>query len=100
MSDFTEHLEKDRRLVILRALTEEPDYALNESTIQFLLKQYGHGVGRDRVRLDISWLSEQSLVTVEDLAGRMMVATITQRGVDVASGNSSNAGVKRPAPGR
>lgn len=96
---FAEELQKDRRLVILRALADESDYSMNESNIQICLKMFGHGKPRDVIKADIAWLEEQSLVTVKNLMDRIMVATITQRGQEVAEGVTVHPGVKRPGPG-
>ncbi len=97
MSSYLELITADRRLVILRALAEDPGYSHNESILQSILGMYGHTVSRDQVRGMISWLKEQDLVHV-DLVGDYMVAKLTQRGADVASGAAVMPGVKHPAP--
>jgi hypothetical protein len=58
----------------------------------------GHNVSRDVVLVELSWLAEQGLVTLEDL-GTMKVATITGRGQDAALGRADVPGVKKPVPG-
>lgn len=93
-------LREDRRLVILRTLSEDIDYALNTSILQTVLASYGHGVSRDVVDADVQWLAEAGLVTVDTLAGgRVIVATLTGRGLDVAAGRARHPGVCRPRPG-
>ncbi|HEC8255122.1 TPA: ArsR family transcriptional regulator [Salmonella enterica subsp. enterica serovar Montevideo] len=87
-------LTEDRRLVILRSLLDCNNEA-NESIIQACLDAYGHNVSRDVVRGQIDWLSEQNLVTVENLSG-FYVVTLTGRGQDVAEGRAKVSGVKRP----
>lgn len=96
---FSELLSKDRRLVILRLLHGQPGYALNESVLQTGLEAFGHRVPRDQVRTDITWLAERGLVKNETVAGRTLIATLTECGGDVATGRASNPGVKRPSPG-
>jgi Fe2+ or Zn2+ uptake regulation protein len=96
--DFTEHVARDRRLVILRALHMDHDYRLNESVLQTVLDDFGHSVSRDRVRSDLDWLKEQGLVKTELVANRIVVATLTQAGADVATGRAQNHGVNRPSP--
>jgi hypothetical protein len=49
------------------------------------------------IRTQLFWLQEQCLVALEDVAG-IYVATITQRGADVATGSATVPGVKRPGP--
>lgn len=97
MSVFTDMMDEDRRLVILRCLEEDSGYSLNESVIEDCLEALGHNVSRDRVRTDLAWLSEQGLVVIEHIVN-VQVATLTSRGADVARGRVSVPGVKRPRP--
>ena len=94
---YTELITADIRLVVLRALAEDPGYSHNEIIIANILEMMGHKVSRDRLRAELAWLSEQGLLKTEAVAG-MQVATLTGRGADVASGASSCPGVKRPVP--
>lgn len=88
---------KDQRLVILRSLVEA-GYDANESILDDCLALYGHKISRDLVRTHLNWLEEQGLVKIERLDNGFMIATITQRGVDVANGEAVVDGVKRPSP--
>ncbi|WP_044469787.1 winged-helix domain-containing protein [Mannheimia massilioguelmaensis] len=92
-----ELLTQDQRLVILRSLAEA-GYDANESIISDCLDLYGHDISRDLVRNHLNWLEEQGLVTVQRLESGYMVASITQRGLDVAQGRTFVDGVKRPRP--
>ncbi len=95
---FKNLLTEDRRLVILRFLAEDPSYRLNTSVLRTALDAFGHSVSRDQVETDVAWLAEQGLVSVETV-GPVRVATLTGRGVDVATGKAVVPGVKRPGPG-
>jgi len=97
MNSFPELVNADRRLVILRILEEDEGYSLNESVIQSVLEALGHSVSRDRVRTDLQWLKEQGLVTVAEVVS-VLVATLTARGADAATGRAIVPGVKRPRP--
>ncbi|HEA3289920.1 TPA: winged-helix domain-containing protein [Pasteurella multocida] len=88
---------QDQRLVILRSLTDA-GYDANESILDDCLALYGHNISRDLVRNHLNWLEEQGLVHIERLQNGFMVATITQRGLDVANGEAFVDGVKRPRP--
>lgn len=90
-------LQEDRRLVVLRILLEMPQYSANESIIDHGLDAYGHKVSRDLVKAEMHWLEEQGLITHQDVAGTL-VAELTQRGMDVATGQATYPGVKRPNP--
>ena len=95
--EYSELINSDIRLVMLRGLEEGSGYALNESVLQSILGAFGHHVSRDKVRTELDWLAEQNLVTLEDVLG-VKVATITQRGLDVAGRRSTVSGVKHPGP--
>ncbi|OOF88048.1 hypothetical protein BKG93_00140 [Rodentibacter ratti] len=88
---------QDQRLVILRSLVDA-GYDANESILDDCLALYGHKISRDLVRNHLNWLEEQGLVRIERLSNGFMIATITQRGLDVANGEAIVEGVKRPRP--
>ncbi|MCB8748357.1 ArsR family transcriptional regulator [Rhodoferax sp. U2-2l] len=94
-TDFATHLIHDRRLVILRLLTELPMYRANSSVLTMALERFGHAITRDQVKTELSWLQEQALVKLEDL-GPVLVASATERGMDVAIGRATVPGVARP----
>lgn len=95
---FDEFQTQDRRLVLLKGLESAAQYKANG----FLLRRYceavGHVVSADQVATDLAWLGEQGLVSLEK-TGDVTVATITARGLDVASGAAKVPGVARPQPG-
>lgn len=97
MGPFADLLTSDIRLVILRALQQDLGYSHNESIIHAIVEKFGHHCSRDMIRTQLFWLQEQCLVSLDDIAG-IYVATITQRGSDVATGNATVPGVKRPGP--
>lgn len=94
-SKYAQTLSEDRRLVILRVLSEMPAYKANSSVIYSLLSNWGHSPSRDQVKNDLRWLEEQELVQVEEVA-TVFLATLTERGQDVAQGRAVVHGVKRP----
>jgi hypothetical protein len=94
---FEAHVTEDRRLVMLRLLAEDTDYSVNSSLLQSGVGLFGHSVSRDLVHTDLTWLAEQGLVTTEQV-GSVLVATLTQRGLDVAEGRVRVPGIKRPGP--
>ncbi|MBE1425631.1 hypothetical protein H4684_002288 [Desulfomicrobium macestii] len=94
---FKNLITEDRRLVILRFLSEDPAYRLNTSVLRAALDAYGHSVSRDQVDTEVWWLVEQGLVETESV-GPVLVVTLTARGLDVAQGRVAVPGVKRPGP--
>lgn len=92
---FAERIVEDRRLVVLRVLAELPEYRANSSVLYAAMNHFGHSMTRDQVRTELSWLAEQGLLFVDD-AGPVLVATLTERGQDVARGRAIVPGVSRP----
>lgn len=93
--NFAEYLRRDIRLVMLRVLADMPAYRANSSVLTMALERFGHAVTRDQVKTELRWLEEQGFMTIEDL-GAVLVATITERGADVARGRAQSPGVARP----
>ncbi len=95
MTPYAEFLRQDMRLVILRLLSEMPGYRANSSMLNAALDHYGHTASRDQVKSELAWLAEQGLVKLEDI-GAVLVATLTERGQDVAAGRARVPGINRP----
>ncbi|AUG53927.1 hypothetical protein [Thalassospira marina] len=96
---FPDFISEKRRLTILRYLTEENGYSANDSVMHSVVAHFGFSASRDVVRGDFAWLRDLGLVTVEEISSDVHSAKITQRGIDVAKGNTRVAGVARPGPG-
>jgi hypothetical protein len=95
MSDVvTEHL----RLSILRVLDNAPSFTANDSIIHQVTQEFGIVATRDRIKTELAWLAEQGLVVTHEVM-TVVVATLTERGGDVAHGRAVQPGVKRPSPG-
>lgn len=92
---FKELVISDQRLVILRTLLDSPAYEANESILDSALDMLGHNVSRDVVLTHMAWLEEQGLISIRE-ALNTKVATLKQRGEDVATGQAIVPGVKRP----
>lgn len=95
MKTFADRLIEDQRLVILRVLVEQLGYKANSSVLVLALDSFGHTVSRDFVRGQLAWLGEQQLLRIDDL-GPVLLATLTERGCDVARGAVVVPGVARP----
>lgn len=98
MSSYIEHIMEHVRLAILRHLNEAPAYSANDSFLYGLVNRLGLTATRDQIRTALTWLSQQGLVETETIAS-VMVATITQSGIEVAAGRSIVPGIQRPSPG-
>lgn len=93
--DFAQHLRQDQRLVLLRILSELPSYRSNSSVLVGLMEKLGHIMSRDQVKTELRWLAEQGLLSLDE-AGAVLVATLNERGQDVAEGRARVDGIQRP----
>jgi hypothetical protein len=98
-SDFAAVHDGYVRAAALRLLAELPEYRANDIVITDAVRALGLACTNDQMRGHMVWLEEQRLVTIADLGG-VTVATLTERGGEVAAGRSEIAGVQRPKPGR
>ncbi len=94
---YAEHHSKHVRIALLKALEAAPACRWNSSILQAALHDVGLTVTRDQVKTELAWLAEQGLITTTE-AGDLVVATLTERGADVAGGRTVVPGVQRPTP--
>lgn len=97
---YRELVAADRRLCILRLLLEDGGHG-NERVLEKGLESLGHRAGLERsvVRGYLSDLEKTGCITVEFHRDKIMVASITERGVKVARGQVTVDGVAQPSPG-
>ena len=93
---YLEHLRQHMRLIILRALSEEPNYTHNEAMLDDIAKSFAIDRGRDFVKAEVRWLENIGAVTVKEM-GSTLIVTATQRGVDHAERRIVLDGVRRPS---
>ncbi|NVJ90864.1 MAG: hypothetical protein HWE34_04360 [Methylocystaceae bacterium] len=86
----------ERRLAILRILSQAPAYTANASIIQDFLVDMGMNPSRDMVRTDLAWLDEQKLVSLNIDQG-VYGAVASSRGIEAAEGKISIPGISKPA---
>jgi len=91
-------IQEHQRLVVLRLLSEDLGYDLNESILQDGLGIYSLSISRDALRTQLAWLEEQGCITLSELQGTQL-AKLTPRGLDIANGSAIQPGIKRPRPG-
>lgn len=100
MKSFAERLREERRLVMLRLLSEQPGYRMNSSTLHAGLHHLAVACSRDDVITDLHWLKDQGMVTADPVpeVDSLYLVAITARGHDVASGHAAVPGISRPTP--
>ncbi|MBD8890163.1 hypothetical protein [Roseibium litorale] len=94
---YRERVNEDQRLIILRELSRELDYRLNETILTAVLESFGHRVSRDMCRTQLRKLEELGAVQLAQ-AGSVFVATLTRAGLDHVESRSVIEGVLRPSP--
>ncbi|MFN3513445.1 MAG: hypothetical protein ACK41C_10390 [Phenylobacterium sp.] len=97
MNSYGEHFSKHVRIAILRVLAAAPAWKANSSILHSATDELGLTATRDQIRTELAWLAEQRLVATSDMGG-LVVATLTERGMDVAEGRTTVPGVQRPSP--
>lgn len=94
---YTDYERQHLRLTILRLLEEDRDRSANDSLLRDAVRPFGFSPSRDQLKTELRWLEEQGLVSIKDL-DPMLVATLTERGQEAATGTVNVPGVKRPGP--
>ncbi len=92
---FAERAAEDLRLVLLSLLAASRGWRANESLLKMACADRGHTISRDRLRTELAWLAEQGLAETDEIGG-VMIAGLTERGADAASGAALIPGVRRP----
>lgn len=84
-----------QRLAVLQLLADQPSGSANDATLCEALNAMTHIVSRDRMRELLFWLQAQGALHILDrrMESGLVVATLTERGHDIARGRSRIAGV-------
>ncbi len=90
-------IREEARLVILRALNQQPDGRLNSELLRQALETYGITRSRDYVHEELRWLAEIGAIQVTE-AGSVRIASLSSKGRDHAERRIVLTGVKRPSP--
>lgn len=97
MSDYSDTLRRHRRLAILRHLAACAEYTSNGSILVDVLRGVGVTSTRAQVVTELSWLAETGFVVIDD-RGDFVIATATDRGVEIAQGLATHPDIQRPRP--
>lgn len=97
MSTMDRIIREDARLIVLRALNEQPDGRLNSDLLRETLITFGITKSRDWVHDELRHLEELGAIRVHEI-GSVRVAAITGKGGDHVARRIVIEGVKRPSP--
>lgn len=89
-------IREEARLIILKALAQQPDERLNSSILEAELASFGIARPRAWVHGEIAYLSEMGAVRAVE-AGTVQIAELTDLGHRHLRRQIAIEGVKRPA---
>lgn len=90
-------IREDARLIMLRELHAQANYALNDSLLREVLEGFGISKTREWVREEIAYLENVGAVR-RTVAGTVVVAQLLPKGVEHVERRLTIEGVKRPSP--
>jgi len=96
--NYEEHVTRDARLVILRALADQTDGRLNETILSKTIETYGHRRSREWVRTQMRALAELGAIRVVEAAPDFLIGELTRLGQDHVDRRAIVEGVARPSP--
>ena len=100
MSSLAETFAKDRRLVILRLLSEQDQHSLSASMLTKAVQQLRHSVYDDTIAADLVMLEQHGLILRDEErhgSSTLVFATLTKLGLNVARGRPHPI-VDQPSP--
>ena len=98
MNGFGAAMQTAMRRKMLQLLAQANGYSMNHELMQNALGAVGIRATGDQVRAELGWLEQVTTVKLMDV-GTLVVAELTERGLDVARGLSIVRGIDRPVPG-
>ena len=97
MTDYRKFVAEDVRRIVLDELARQPGWRLNDDLLLRVLESYGHNKSRDYIRAELDWLEKTRAVTLTEVGG-IVIAELTERGLDHVERRKLIAGVARPKP--
>lgn len=89
-------IREEARLIILKALAEQPDESAGSERLRLLLRDFAIRREREWVHDELRWLEQMGAVTVT-AAGTILIATLTEKGARHVAREIAIEGVMRPA---
>lgn len=93
---FDTIIREEARLILLKQLAMEVGNRLNSELMRLSLETFGIARTRDWVHAELRWLEDVGAVTITE-AGSVLIAGLTQRGLDHVERRARIDGVKRPS---
>lgn len=90
-------IREEARLIILRELHQQTNYALHDGLLQAVLESFGISKSRDWVREELNWLEDMGAIKRTE-QGTVVVAQLKPKGIEHVEHRLVIEGVKRPTP--
>ena len=90
-------LREDARLILLKALGEQPDGRLNSDLLRATLEAFGIARSRDWVHEELNYLRDVGAIRLHEI-GSVRVGELTSKGLDHIERRIGIEGVRRPSP--
>lgn len=97
MSDYRKFVAEDVRRIVLEELARQADYTLNDDLLLRVIETFGHKKPRDYLRAELDWLERAKSVTLTEIGG-VVIAELTERGLDHVERRKLIPGVAKPKP--
>lgn len=97
---FAQKIIEDRRLVLLRLLSEQRGGRANSSVLRMGLVHLGIVCDRHEVIDDLLHLQLHNLVALESATEDLYIAQLLERGDDLVNGLAEAPGISRPRRSR
>lgn len=97
---YSDHYDATARLTILRALANETDYRLNDTLLMRTLEAFAIKRGRGYLRNQLRWLEQEASAVKLHEVGTVMIAELTETGLDHVERRVVLDGVLKSSPVR
>lgn len=94
---FAPQHDADIRLAILKLLEGQSDGSASDAVLAEAVNALRLVCSRDKLREHLFWLANQGVVHTLDMRAKsgLVIATLTEKGYDIALGRATMAGVAR-----
>ncbi|HRM74551.1 MAG TPA: hypothetical protein PLI13_07585 [Paracoccus sp. (in: a-proteobacteria)] len=97
---YSDHFDATARLTVLRALSAEADYRLNDTLLMRTLEAFAIKRGRSYLRNQLRWLEQEAGAVKLHEVGSVLIAELTEAGLDHVERRLVLDGVLKPSPVR
>lgn len=97
MVDYIPAKEANIRLIILRALADDPDGTLNTHMLQMELERFVYQRSRNYIANQLKWLERETGAVRVVEAGSEVIGQLTETGRDHLAHRITLHGVQRPS---